>query len=429
MFHVYAAEIHRSTCGALTAVLAVGLMALWPATGHANVAVDWNRVMLKLEPTSRLIMHTRAAPLMHVSMHDAINSIPGSRRYATYLPRLPASPNTSPKAAATAAAHWIARQYTQTFHPENAALLAEIEALYASSLASIPNGSAKTAGIQLGEAAAARLWAARANDGWNNPDNIQFIFPTPAPGVWRQVPPWPSDLVPPFHWWDHVTPWVMTSASQFMSPPPPRITSRKFRRDVAETRAYGDLLSTVRTENQSHAARWWGVCQESNAGAASLIASQLILVNDVGLYESVRIFSLVTLTVADAMISNIENKNHWNFWRPITVIREGGDPSWTPYLNTPPNQEYPAGHPMGSGGGLYIVEKFFPGRFRQPLHVESQGCGTRTYSRVSDAIQEVINARIWGGMHFRHSGEVGAAVGKQIAHWVYTHSLRPLPGH
>ena len=418
--------ILRSTRGALAAVLAVGLMALWPAVAQANLAVDWNRLMLKLEPLPRFTLHTRAAVLVHVAMHDAINSIPGARRYTTYLPPLPGAPGASPEAALSAAAHWVMREYTLTFNPGNTALLAEIEALYATSLASIPDGPAKTAGIQLGEASAQQIWEARANDGWNNPDGIQWTFPTPAPGVWRQTPPFPSNMAPPFYWWDEVTPWAMTHASQFMSPPPPDIRSKKFLRDVLETYLYGASQSPVRTPDQTHAAQWWALCPESNAGASSLIAGALILSHDVDLYESTRIFALVTMAVADAMISNIENKNTWNFWRPITVIRENFDPDWTPLLTTPPNQEYPAGHPMGSGAGIYVLAKFFPGKLRQPVHVESPGCGTRTYARVTDAVEDVINARIYGGMHFRHSGEVGAHLGKQIAHWIYDHTLRPL---
>ncbi len=416
----------RTTRGVLAAVLAAGLMVSWPAVGHANVVADWNRLMLRLETLPRFMPHTRAAALVHVAMHDAINSIPDSRRYATYLPPIPAAPGASPEAAASAAARWVMREYTLTFHPENTALLGEIEALYATALAPIPDGASKTAGIQVGEAAAGQLWAARAHDGWNNPNNLQYTFPTPAPGVWRQVPPWPSTQLPSFHWWGQLTPWTMTHGAQFMSPPPPNITSTKFLEDVAETQAYGDSLSTVRTADQSHAARWWALCLESNVGAASLVAQRLVIDYDVDLYESTRIFALLSLTVADAMISNIENKNTWNFWRPITAIREGGDANWTPYLNTPPNQEYPAGHPMASGAGLYLLAKFFPGQLRQPVHATSTGCGTRTYARLTDAVDEVINARIWGGMHFRHSGEVGAHLGKQIAHWVYENALIPL---
>ncbi|QRK07445.1 vanadium-dependent haloperoxidase [Archangium violaceum] len=397
-----------------------------PCAAHANVVAEWNHLMLRLEPTPRFTPHTRGAALMHVAMHDALNSIPGSRRYTTYLPPVPASAGASPEAAASAAAHWTLRRYTQTVHPENTALLGQIETLYTTSLASIPDGPAKEEGIRVGEAAAEQLWTVRANDGWNNPDNLQYTFPAPAPGVWRPVPPWPSNNLPPFFWWNRVTPWTLIQASQFMSPPPLDITSERFQRDVAETRAYGDIQSTVRTADQSLAAHWWGTCVESNFGSPGLIAQQLVLDHGTGLYESARIFAILALVQADAIISNIENKNRWNFWRPITVIRENGDVSWTPFLTTPPNQEYPAGHPMVSGAGVYVLAKFFPGRLKQPLRVTSASCGTRTFLHVSDAVDEVVSARVWGGMHFRHSGEVGAGLGKKIAHWVYKRYLLPL---
>jgi hypothetical protein len=407
------------------AVLFMALVA-WPAVGSANTVADWNRLMLDLEPINRFTPHTRAAALVHVAMHDALNSIPGSRRYTTYLPPVAAAPGASPEAAAVAAARWVMREYTRTFHPENTSLLERIEALYAASLSSIPEGAEKAAGLEAGEAAAEQLWLARANDGWNNPDQVSYTFPTPAPGVWRPVPPWPSNNLPPFFWWNRVAPWTMTQASQFMSSPPLDITHKRFLRDVAETRAYGRSQSTVRTADQSFAALWWGGCAQSNFGAPGLIAEQLVIDHQSGLYESARIFALLALAQADAMISNIENKNTWNFWRPITVIHEAGDTGWTPFLTTPPNQEYPAGHPMVSGAGIFVLAKFFPGRLAQPVQATSSACGSRTFEHLSEAVEEVIGARIWGGMHFRHSGEVGAGLGKQIAHHVYEHYLLPL---
>jgi hypothetical protein len=135
---------------------------------------------------------------------------------------------------------------------------------------------------------------------------------------------------------------------------------------------------------------------------------------------------LLGLTLADAVISNIDSKNRWNFWRPITAIQERGEQGWIPFLLTPPNQEYPAGHPMISGSGLYLLAKFFPGRLRQPLHATSPSCGPRTFLSLSDAVEDVIGARVWGGMHFRNSGEVGAGIGKKLAHWVYPRYLLPL---
>jgi hypothetical protein len=404
-----------------TALLAA--LVCWPALASANTVVEWDRVMLKLEPVPRLSPHTRAAALMHVAIHDAINSIPDSRRYTTYLPLAPAAAGASPEAAASAAAHWILREYVQTNSPTNTALLAEIEALYTSSLASIEDGPAKTEGINAGEAAAAALWQARANDGWNNPSRRTFTFPTPAPGVWRQVPGYPPTLAPTSYWWGDVTPWTMTSVSQFMAPPPLDITRKKFLEDVAEVQAYGSSQSTVRTADQSASAVWWAAC---GMGNIYLVAEQLVLDHGNDLHESARIFALMALTVADAVISNVYNKETWSFWRPVTAIHESGDTGWTPFLRTPPSQEYPAGHTMGSGAAAYVLARFFPGQLKQPVHVDSPVCGARSFNRLSDVVDDVIGARIWGGMHFRHSGEVGAALGKKIAHWVHDGYLLPL---
>ncbi len=416
--------IPRAVPGVLLALAVL----VWPAVGRANVITDWNHLTLKLEPPRSFTPLTRATALVHVAMHDAINSLPDQRRYATYLPPVPAPPGASAEAAAVAAARWVMRQYTWTVHPENTALLAQIEAQYATSLAAIPDGPAKAAGVQVGEAAAANLWSVRDADGWNNPEQIPFIFPEPAPGIWRPVPPWPSANIPPFYWWYRVTPWTLRGTSQFLPPPPPDITSKAFLADVAETRAYGDVQSTVRTADQSFAAQWWGVCEEtSTGGVVGLMAAQLVADQGVDLYDSARIFALLTLAQADAMVSNLDSKTTLSFWRPITAIREGGDAAWTPFLVTPPNQEYPAGHPMVSGAGLHLLALFFgQGELAQPLRITSPNCGTRTFRSLSEAQEEVIGARIWGGMHFRHSGVVGAGVGKKIAHWVHAQVLRPL---
>lgn len=412
----------------LLRALAVLAVLAWPGAGHADAVADWNRLTLKLEQPRNFTPLTRVSAMVQVAMHDAINSLPDQRRYATYLPPVPAPPGASAEAAAVAAAHRVMARYLQTVHPQNTALAALIDARYAESLAAIPEGASKAAGVQVGEAAADQLWAAREGDGWNNPQQRPFSFPTPAPGVWRQVPPWPSTQPPSFYWWIHVTPWTLHSASQFLSPPPPDLSSKAFLEDVAETRAYGDSQSPVRTADQSSAAHWWGTCEEtSTAGTVGLMAAQLVSDYGLDLYDSARIFALVTLAQADAMISNLDSKTAWSFWRPITAIREGGDPAWTPYLTTPPTQEYPAGHPMVSGAGLYVLGLFFgQGELARPLHITSPSCGTRTFHSLDSAVEEVIGARIWGGMHFRGSGVVGARLGKRIAHWTHARALRPL---
>ncbi len=412
----------RSWRGAVAAVLLVALVSCSEKENPDTIVIEWNRMVLTLETPPRLHPHTRALALMHVAMHDAISSISGSRRYAPYSPLAPTAEGASPEAAANAAARWILREYVRTNAPSNTQKLEEIEALYTSSLAPIPDGTPKSQGIELGEATAEALWQSRANDGWNNPGQTPYTAAAPAPTVWRQVTPWPSTMPPPFYWWGDVMPWTLMRNSQFMAPLPPRPDDARFLEDVAETRTYGDAQSTVRTEDQSAAAQWWGNCTDN----VMVMAQQLVIDHEKGLHDSARIFALLSLVQADAMISNTYNKAFWSFWRPITVIHESGQPEWTPYLRTPPSQEYPAGHPMGSGSGAYLLEKFFPGPLEKPVEIVSPACGTRTFTRVSDAVDDVIGARIWGGMHFRHSGEVGAELGKEIASWAYERHLLPL---
>jgi len=409
--------------GALSAVLLVALIGCTPEEEEKpdTTVVEWNRMVLKLETPPRLYPHTRVVALMHVAMHDAINAIPDSRRFSPYSPLVPAAKGASPEAASSAAARWILREYVRTNDPSNMQKLEDIEALYTSSLVAIPDGTKKTQGIEVGEATAAALWEARANDGWNNPEQKRYTPAAPAPTVWRQVPPWQPTMPPSFFWWGDVKPWTLTRNSQFMAPPPPQPDDARFLEDLAEVRAYGALQSTVRTEDQAASAQWWGNCTDN----MMLMTQQLIIDHEEGLHDSARIFALVALAQADVLISNMHNKAVWNFWRPITVIHEAGQNDWTPFLRTPPTQEYPAGHPMGTGGAAYVLEKFFPGPLKKPVEVTSPVCGTRTYARVLDSVDDTIGARVWGGMHFRQSGEVGAALGRDIANWVHERFLLP----
>lgn len=435
--------------GLLAAVLsAVTLSWAGEARAHEEVS-DWNEIMAQMEPLSGFFMHSRLAALLNVSIHDALNSIPGKARFETYLPPVQTSGPANPKAALAAAGRTMLKRYIDFFSDPNLPppfynpllenLRPQVESLYAAQLAAIPNGPAKKEGIRVGRKAARRLWNARLNDGWNNPNATLWVWPdddgdddpmTGLPGQYVMLAPedtYPGSDQPAFYWWGDVQPWAMTSNDQFLVDPPPSFDDPAHLADIEEVRAYGADDSTVRTPEQTFEAFWWEACP--GVGFASTLTFARQLARDFGLnnYRAARMFALMGITQADAMISNVNSKNFYNFWRPFTAIEyyyPGGD--WDPFLITPSNQEYPAGHPMVSGSGLYALAHFFGlGDLPQPLQGIG-GCGTIEYASLQDAIDGVINARVWGGMHFRGSGEVGAETGRKIARYVRRNFLRRL---
>ncbi|AUX48817.1 uncharacterized protein SOCE26_103580 [Sorangium cellulosum] len=433
------------------AAVALSAAALsWSDDARANEEVrDWNMVMAEMEPLTGFFMASRLAALLHVGIHDALNSIPETARYETYLPPVPAEGPASPEAALAAAGRTMLTNYIDFYSDESLPpdfsrpllqeMLPMVEAVYAIQLAAVPEGPAKTEGIRIGEAAADNLWNERLGDGWDNPDDLEFEFPdndgdgnpmTGLPGQYVMLDPadtFPGSSQPFFFWWGDMTPWTMESNDQFLPPPPPKYRSGAFRRDLEETRIYGAVDSAVRTPQQSFEALWWEACDGYVFGGTYSFTRQLVMDFEMDNHEAARVFALAMMTQADAMISNVNSKNFYNFWRPITAIDYFYPGSgWRPLMTTSPNQEYPAGHPMVSGATLYALMEFFGGRPLDTPLVGTNTCGSVVFSSLKDAVEGVINARVWGGIHYRGSGEVGARTGKKIAKYVHRRFLQPL---
>ncbi|HYO73036.1 MAG TPA: vanadium-dependent haloperoxidase [Archangium sp.] len=388
-----------------------------------RVVLEWSNTSRELIPSmvGSFVPHSRQVAFTHVAMHDAINAI--RHRYATYGTPVAASADASPEAAAVAAAHFMLVR----LHPERQA---ELDERYATSLAALPDGARKTEGIQVGEAAAARLWEQRANDGANEAPT--YVAPTPEQGVWRQVPPWSEQGLYANTFlaqWSAVRTWSVQSAAEFRCPPPPALTSEVFVRDLEEVKLLGARTSAVRTADQADAAQFWAPI------TASLLAidvgQQMAVRKGLGLEDTARVLALGSMAAADAVIINIHSKQAYNFWRPITAIREGSpgvaaDPTWAPLIDTPPNQEYPAGHPQQSSAVANTYAQLFGSApFTTTLVVRNPQGRERGFNSFQQMVDDVVLARVIGGMHFRNSGTVGAESGRKIAEWVTSHSLQP----
>ncbi len=393
------------------------------STGTNRAVLEWSNTSREIIPSivGGFVPHSRQVAMTHVAMHDAINSI--RHRYTTYGSPVAASANASPEAAAIAAAHFVLVR----LHPERRA---ELDERYATSLATLPDGDPKTEGIRVGEAAAAQVWDLRSND--RADDAPTYVAPTPAQGVWRQVPPWSDQGLYAntfFAQWTAVRTWSVPSAPEFRCPPPPAITSELFVRDLEEVKSLGARTSAARTPDQAEAGLFWAPI------TAPLLAidvgQQMATRKGLDLEDTARVLALGSMAAADAVIININSKQAFNFWRPITAIREGipgvaADPTWAPMIDTPPNQEYPAGHPQQSSAVANTYAQLFGSEpFTTPLVVRNPQGRERGFTSFQQMVDDVVLARVIGGMHFRNSGVVGAESGRQIATWVTSHSLQP----
>lgn len=392
----------------------------------SDAVMEWNQqaVTLTLLPASALqsIQQTRVMAIFHLAVHDAVNGITG--QYETYLSPGPAPANASPEAAAIAAAYHALKNLPVNQSPS-------LDADFAASLAA--HGLSEfDPGVEYGRAAAAAVLAARAGD-----HAAQAQFPYTAPGagtngVWVPVSTAPSAqaLLPG---WGSVTPFVLRSSSQFRPEAPPALTSEQYVQDYNEIKLIGASNSPVRTSEQTQIAQFW---RGSPTAIWNPILRQVVATRDIDLSDKARAFALFYLAAADAGIACWEAKYFYNFWRPQAAIRGGetdgndltaGDATWLPsILPTPPHPEYPSGHTTNSGAMAAVLELLFGQDPGEPLVVTLSGI-TRRWETFDEAVQEVTDARVYSGFHFRTSDEVGARMGRQIAHFASTHVLRPCP--
>jgi hypothetical protein len=399
------------------------LMARQAQAGDA--VTEWNQqaVTLTLLPASALapVQQTRVMAIVQVAVHDAVNGI--TDEYATYLSPGPAPENASPEAAAIAAAHHALRSLFGGLAGQPASL----DALYVASLAA--HGlSENDPGIAYGRSAAAAILALRAND---HAAQAQFDYTAPGvgtPGVWVRINNAPAQLPG----WGNVTPWVLRSGSQFRPDAPPALDSKQYAKDYNEIKQIGSLNGSTRTAEQTQIATFW---RASPTAIWNNALSQVLATRDLTLSATARTFALFYLAAADASVACWEAKYTYNFWRPQPAIRSGdldgnhrtaGDGTWEPLFATPPHPEYPSGHTTNSSAMAEILGLVFDDNPGVPIVITITGI-TRQWRTFSEGADEVIEARIYSGMHFRTADEAGAKLGRKVARFVSNHALRRCP--
>jgi hypothetical protein len=405
-------------CVVAVAVVAVAA----PARARADAVTDWNvyagnaLAVIARQPPTPASVHLA---MVEGAMYDAVNGIDRSHRAYLVLPA--AQPWDSMDAAAATAAYRVLVSIVPT---QQSAL----EPLYEASLAAVPDGPAKEGGIAAGETAAAAMIAARAGDGRFG--SFRFTASS-AVGAWRpELPLFASD---PFAWVAYVKPFLIESPSQFRSDGPNALTSDAYTADFAEVKAVGARNSSTRTADQTEQALYWG--SEHGSLLWGRIMRTISANEGLSVPENARLFAMVQLASADANISCWNDKAYWSSWRPITAIRladtdgnpsTDADPTWDPLLATPPFPEHPSGHACGSGAIVASLQNFF-GTDKIAFTAFGAGSGTsRSYARLSETIKEVIDARIYAGIHFRTADVQGSIIGKKVAHWADKHYFQPV---
>jgi hypothetical protein len=409
------------TRGLKTQLAAMVIVVAAPASAAADVVVDWNRIMLSTVAAQNPFAQARFAAITQLAVFDAVNAC--TRTYEPYLGGIFAATGASPEAAAIVAAHDVLKNSFPAAAPA-------LDTAMTQSLAAIPDGQAKSDGMAVGAAAAAAMIANRATDHAIPPQT--FVPDNTQPGTWQPTPPLfgPGILLN----WRDVTPFGIASSDQFRSGPPPALTSGQYTKAYREVLSAGDVNSTIRLQDRTDVARFFAAA--SAAYAWNMAVQQVSAAFGLSLAENARAFALLNMSISDGLVASMETKYHYVFWRPVTAIRAGdldenrhtdSDPSWTPLVTTPSFPSYPSAHASASYAARRVAELLFNGR---PIpftltHPALPGV-TLTYASFRELTDDIDDARVYGGIHFRFDQEAGAIQGKRIGRYIFKRWFRPV---
>ena len=405
-------KAHRQM--ALLLIVASSLVGL---VANADAVTDWNIKSGEIVVAAKLGTPSanRVLAIVQTAVYDATNSI--TRRYPGGGPPIETAPGASVEAAIAAANRGTLAQLVPSQQTA-------VDAAYQAALATIADGPAKTSGIAAGEKAATAILASRTDDGFATGETYR---PQTNPGAY--VP----TVIPVYSQWPQRKPWLMTSPAQFRPGPPPTLTSEVWARDYNEIKAIGGKGSTRRTAEQTAIARFW----ESTMPTIYYgVVRSVAALPGREVTQNARLFAAVTQAIDDAMIAVFDAKYHYNFWRPITAIRNGDldgndaterDAAWTPFIDTPMHPEYPCAHCIvASTVGTVLQAEIGTGPTPTLTTTSDTAHGAaRSWTNIDDFVQEVANARIYDGVHFRTSTEVGTAMGKHTGALAVAKYLRP----
>ncbi len=411
--------------------VSVALLTFLLGTATAQDPVsDWNAISETAVKTAGHAPPIAALDfaIVHLAIYDAVESI--DRRYKPYHAAIPGATGSLPAAVGKAGHDVLVGLFP--------AQAASLDAVYMDFLSAYDINS-DDPGIAVGAQAAVSMLVLRSNDGRFPPNPTPFLGNN-AIGQWRPTPsllPGPPPSLAPglLPWIANVTPFAMLSDWQFRVGPPPALTSKQWAADYNEVQAVGLLNSTTRTPEQTDIGYFWADNGPVLWQNALRNISQTYL-TDIG--DSARMYALAETVLADAQIACWDSKYFYNFWRPITAIRLGDqdgnpdttvDPNWQPLINTPNFPEYPSGHASTSGAITRALRLFFGTdllTFQMTTANSNALQKTRTFTSFSQAENEVIDARVYVGIHYRTSDRVARAQGLRVANWVFRNYFRPI---
>ena len=437
-------KLHRLVLvSVVAAIMLTSAAAAGPDGSKQQVSVvsAWNAIAqaetIPLRPTAHGQM--RGIAMVQGAVYDAVNAIDRSRKpYLLDLNRVRIGRRASQDAAAATAAYRVLLAITPTTRHEG------LGTSYQATLAAIPDGPSEQGGVRAGEAAAAAMIAARQNDGF-----MAAFTPTigTEAGKWRPIG-WPTTpAFDPDGWVGGMKPFLIRSQSQFRTKGPNALTSAEYAKDFAEVKDLGALVSPTRTADQTAAAVFW---QFAPIALYNPLARELAARFELDTADQARFYASVNLAGTDAAIACWNDKYHWSFWRPRPAIREAeadgnpatiADPNWeslfapatatTPPLGTPPFPDHPSGHGCLSGAVLQTMADFF-GRDKVAFTVvggrslNGAPIPPRRFASFSQARTEIIDARVWGGIHFRTADRQGAVLGRKVAKYIRKNYFRPV---
>ena len=442
-------EFRAQTRTLLTLVIAAAFLSLGADPTAASTPPDavtkWNDHLLAVttapavnRPNAEI---AAAAAYMHIAMYDAISSMDGNYvPFATLVANVPAG--ASREAAAIEAAYRIlAFLYPSATFP---AVAMQFTAFYTSEINAIPASQAKIDGRAVGLAAANGLIAQRANDGFRA--NVPYTFLPLAPGVYQKTPG-PNGTIasyvgPATPWMKQFRPFAILSPDQFRVGPPPALDSAQWAEDFNEVKAFGAASNqpNSRSPEQEEIGLFYGAINAMIQVQRNLrnLAMDQGLTGDLG--DSSRFMAQVSVSLSDAFVGCWDSKYHYNFWRPVTAIQHADidgndatdpDPTWMPQIVTPTHPEYPSAHGCATSAYAHAIEYFY-GTKRLPGGITLTGAAghpDRHFDSTDEIIREIIDARVYNGVHYRTSVIEGTILGRHVAQWVAKFYFQPTGAH
>jgi hypothetical protein len=416
----------KSIFGSLLAILLFGSTAL-----RADVVLDWNKIAVEtaIANGENPFAQARYGAIVQLAVFEAVNAI--THDYEPYLGTIVAPSGASADAAAVQAAYAVLSTY---FPGQQDAL----KMARANSLASIPDGQAKTDGMAVGNAAAAAMLLLRSNDGSTPP---QFKMPGPfAPAEWQATASCPvvgGVRQGVFFQWQYVKPFGIPSVDEFLLDPPPALTSTRYALSYNEVMTVGSLNSADRPEDRAKVVVFYAA--SSPTLVFDLAARQVAQQQGRSLSENARALALINMGINDSLVASFFNKYHYNFWRPETAIAAGeldgnskteADTSFVPFVATPCFPSYPSNHGSGSNGGAEVLRRLY-GEGGHSITISNPAVPGMVfqYTTFRQITNDISDARVYGGIHFRFDQVAGERLGRDVGTAVYKNNLRPLHGN